>query len=807
MRAVRDYLRDAGMCDPIALDRESRRIAALAVEQRPVCDEGDTTLVETALRLAVRELAGWIGTTKTIVAETSSTTDEVVVAQLPDLMAQYSGPIQNSATVRLNNRINDAVCPVVPRSRLGRMQQQALSLMPGWLIALLGMTALTPRLPPEHTRHFHASWTLCRISLLFLTSTGTAVGTWHFHGDITHYAGLLTWPLTLLFAILFGWVTFSFWVATFGFISLLCRGRSPSAPSECGLTAPLPVTALVMPIYNEDPPEVFANLRAVAESLRTTGLQSRFHLFALSDTTDPAIRLEEEQIWAELTSRLGAEPRLFYRHRRENVGRKAGNIAEFCSRWGAEYKYMAVLDADSVMSGPTLVEMVRRMERDPALGILQAPPLPVNRQSFFGRLQQFASQAYGSVFLEGFALWSQCDGNYWGHNAVIRVQPFMKHCDLPVLPGDGPLGGEILSHDFVEAALMRRAGWKVCLAHDLTGSYEECPATILAFAQRDQRWCQGNLQHVRLLLADGFHAASRVHLGMGAMSYLSSPLWCAFLLLSLTSAFFSGAIPDRGPSGGLVLFLVSVGLLLLPKLWGVIALRVRVAPHEMQTTWRRVGTGVLLEILMSALVAPVMMLFHTRFVVSTLLGKKVVWNAQQRGDGRVLFKEAAVVHGGHTLVGLAIGIGGYLWAPTLLPWLLPIVLGLIVAIPLSMLLGSVRVGRALARHGLLLIPEETAPPDVIQRQHAARAEMEMVDELPPGEDSLTATLIDPARFHLHVGIVQATGCAAALPDEERRRIRTAGTVPPRWQRAVLDDIHLLESLHVAARIRYSSSPA
>ena len=262
---------------------------------------------------------------------------------------------------------------------------------------------------------------------------------------------------------------------------------------------------------------------------------------------------------------------VFYRHRTENRSRKAGNIADFCSRWGGLYRYMVVLDADSIMEGSTIVELVRAWRRIRRSGFCRHHPSRFTGIRF-SRTQQFAAHAYGAVFLEGFALWSQCDGNYWGHNGIIRIKPFVEHCDLPILPGDGPLGGEILSHDFVEAALMRRAGWKVCLAHDLEGSYEECPTTLLAFAQRDRRWCQGNLQHLKLLCADGLHPASRIHLGMGAMAYMASPLWLLFLMLTLLGVLFSD---DAGAAesvpGGVFLFGISMSMLLLPKLWGVIA--------------------------------------------------------------------------------------------------------------------------------------------------------------------------------------------------------------------------------------------
>lgn len=468
---------------------------------------------------------------------------------------------------------------------------------------------------------------------------------------------------------------------------------------------------------------------------------------------------------------------------------------------------MVVLDADSVMAGETLVEMVRRMERESDVGILQVPPLPVNRRSFFARLQQFAAHVYGPLFLEGFALWSQEDGNYWGHNAIIRVQPFMEHCDLPVLPGDGPLGGEILSHDFVEAALMRRAGWKVRLAHDLGGSFEECPATILGYAQRDQRWCQGNLQHLKLLLAEGFHPISRIHLGMGAMSYLTSPLWLTFLMLSLFESMLSSGARSIAASESVLLFGVSMTLLLLPKLWGVIAILKQAGPAERRMVWKRVGLGVMLEIVVSMLLAPIMMLLHTTFVISTLRGTRVQWNAQSRTDDAVSFRDAFSIHIGHTLVGATLGVIVALWEPRLLIWLAPILLGLVLSIPLSVLLGSVRLGELLSKRGLLLVPEEVSPPPVLQLQQEALSASDRDADARSGTpfDTFESRLRDPACYALHRGILRATNGDRAMASQDWTSLQAIlaadglAAVPPALFNAALNDPQVGELLHLHAR--------
>ncbi len=527
-----------------------------------------------------------------------------------------------------------------------------------------------------------------------------------------------------------------------------------------------------MPIYNESPHRVFAGVRAIHESLQATHQGPAFDFFVLSDTTDPDIWLTEELAWARLNRAISGDSRVYYRHRAKNVARKSGNIADFCEHWGAAYCYMIVLDADSVMSGETITELVRRMEADDEIGILQTSPVPVNRGSLFARCQQFAAAVYGPIFLEGFAWWSGDEGNYWGHNAIIRLDAFTKACGLPKLSGDGPLGGEILSHDFVEAALIRRAGYKVCLAHDLEGSYEECPPTLIDFAQRDQRWCQGNMQHIRLLFSAGIHPVSRLHLGMGAMSYLSSPIWLASLVLSFLAVALPGSsagqeVENAAAAGpdywALALFAVTMALLLLPKLWSYLVLLRDPRRLAKCGGASRAAASALIETVVSMLVAPILMAFHSTFVVTTLLGRRVQWTPQQRGENGQNFLAAVAAHWKQTIVGLLSAAAVWIFAAAMLVWLIPVFAGLILAIPLSIMLSSVPLGRGLARRGLLLIPQETHLPNVLRRHRHFLA-------LPPAKESLDSrgmfrqVLTDPALLALHRSILEATEtCVTAGP--------------------------------------------
>ncbi|MEE4376694.1 MAG: glucans biosynthesis glucosyltransferase MdoH [Candidatus Competibacteraceae bacterium] len=537
--------------------------------------------------------------------------------------------------------------------------------------------------------------------------------------------------LLVLYAILLLWICASFWTAMIGFVIRLTRrdryaisATAGVVPAECATALH---TAIVMPVYNEEPSRVFARLSAVYQSLQEIGQLELFDFFILSDTQDPDIWIEEELQWHHLCQSLNGKGRIFYRNRFRNTGRKSGNIADFCSRWGARYRYMIVLDADSLMAGTTLVDMVRLMENNPPVALIQVPPVPVNRVSLFARIMQFASTIYGPLFTTGLNYWQLGEGNYWGHNAILRIQPFADCCGLPDLPGREPFGGKILSHDFVEAALLRRAGWQVWLAYDLGGSYEEIPPTLIDYAKRDRRWCQGNLQHTRLVFARGLHPLSRLHLLMGIMSYLASPLWLLFLVLTGIEAFiqaqdqpvyfFGDSFTPVWPVSYAVemqtVLVVTLAFLFLPKLLALLLLARDTQLRRSYGGFSRATLSVFLESLFSVLLAPILMLFQAKFVLLILARRAIGWPVQQRDDHQTGVKEACFAHVGQTALGIAIGIGSYLYIPNFFWWFTPVLLGMVLAIPLSIFSSSVKWGQVTQRMGLFLTPQETKPPRVL----------------------------------------------------------------------------------------------
>src|SRR3984957_4679470 len=337
----------------------------------------------------------------------------------------------------------------------------------------------------------------------------------------------LEWVIAVLFVMTFSWITLSFTSTLVGFFWLLAhrRGREPSPRLR-------ERTAVVMPIYNEAPSRVFAAMQAIFEDVERTGQADAFDFFFISDTTDSNVWVAEERAFLSIRARL-PQARLFYRRRRKNWSRKAGNISDFVTHWGGQYPHMVVLDADSLMTGDAIVGLAAAMEADPDAGIIQSLPLIVNRNTMFARLQQFAARITGPVMAAGLSAWMGHDGNYWGHNAIIRTRAFADHCGLPDLRGRPPFGGHILRHDFVEAGLMLRARYTVYMLPNLGGSYEESPPSLIDLAARDRRWCQGNLQHARIIGARGFRVATGQHLANGIMGYLSSPLWMAQLLVGI----------------------------------------------------------------------------------------------------------------------------------------------------------------------------------------------------------------------------------------------------------------------------------
>ncbi|HUN38942.1 MAG TPA: glucans biosynthesis glucosyltransferase MdoH [Acetobacteraceae bacterium] len=536
--------------------------------------------------------------------------------------------------------------------------------------------------------------------------------------------------MIVLFLALFGWIALSFTSALAGFFSMLFGGGSRLLTRD--LAIPVTRTALLMPTYNEPPLRVMAGLQAIWESLHAAGAAGEtFDLFILSDTTDADAWIAEEAAYLDLLDRTDGHGRIFYRHRRHNSARKAGNIADWVTRFGGAWPQFLILDADSVMDADTLIRLVNAMERHPNVGLIQTLPIIAGGTTLFSRLQQFAGRVYGPLIAHGIAWWHGAEGNYWGHNALIRTQAFAASAGLPELSGRKPFRGLILSHDFVEAALLRRAGWAVHMVPALRGSYEECPPTLTDLAIRDRRWCQGNLQHTAVLPARGLHWISRLHLLTGIGSYITAPLWLLFLLCGIAIAVQARFVPPNyfpagrslfprwpviDPVRAMWMFIGTMAVLLLPKLLGVLA--IRRDDRRGCGGLLRLVTSVLLETMLTGLIAPVVMLTQTLHVTTILFGRDSGWNAQRRDDGSVPFRVTAAEYRWHTMVGVA--LGGIAWATSwpLALWMSPVVLGLTLAIPLAAVTARRGAGLALRRLGLLRIPEEANPPHVLARAHA-----------------------------------------------------------------------------------------
>ncbi len=629
-------------------------------------------------------------------------------------------------TALASARMEPAFSPPMPAESRLAMPEQSLS----------RFDAGAERRQPIHK--FGAPW----LSRLVTFGGGLALTVWGGYemylvidvGGIT----MLKWMLLVLFLANFSWIALAFAAGVVGFLHLLFDRPKPAAMPE-SLAAR---TAVVMPIYNEAPSRVFGALQAIHEDVEATGLGSAFDWFFLSDTTDPDIWIAEERALAETRDRLGPRARVFYRHRAKNTARKAGNIGDFVTRWGGAYEHMLVLDADSLMTGHAIVSLAAAMEADPDSGIIQTLPLIINRNTLFARVQQFAARIYGPVIADGLSCWMGRDGNYWGHNAIIRTKAFADHCGLPHLKGRPPFGGHIMSHDFVEAALIRRAGYSVYMLPSLGGSFEESPPSLIDVAARDRRWCQGNLQHSRVLPAKGLHIVSRQHFATGIMSYLASPFWLAQLLVGLLLVlqasyirpeYFSSEFtlfptwPRFDAERSLELFEVTMAVLLAPKLFGLILALVDGPTRRGAGGAIRLVFSTLFEVLMSALLAPIMMLIQTGHVLHIIFGFDTGWEPQRRDDGSIAFSAIVRRHRHHVILGAVSLVSALLISPSLAAWMSPTIAGLILAIGLSWASGQRSIGLALKRVGLLVTPEESVAPPIAVRANALSDELAAKD--------------------------------------------------------------------------------
>ena len=599
----------------------------------------------------------------------------------------------------------------------------------------------------------HQAW--WRRALFFgLTFASSLVGSFLML-DILKANGIsvLEFLSLLMFFVLFTWISGAFWTAIAGFF-VRVSGHDPAVmhPGQVASHVLQGRTAIVIPIYNEDAARVFAGVEAIWGSLQQQprAQAHSFDFFILSDTRKQDIADQEQAAWHALAARVPASERIFYRRRTDNVGRKSGNIAEFVRNWGGAYEYMIVLDADSIMSGHALVSLAQLMESHPEVAVIQALPLLTGRDTLFARILQFAVRVSGPMFASGIAFWQLGESNYWGHNAILRMKPFADYCALPRLPGSPPFGGEILSHDIVEAAFLRRAGYQVWLVPEIPGSWEEVPSNVIDFAARDRRWAQGNLQHAGVIPMHGLHWLSRIHLLTGILSYVSSPLWLLVLIItSIVTCMEAISGYKYFPAGSHSLFpswpqyrdgeiaalmSMTVTVLFLPKILGAyLTLRDRSARAAFGGTNKFILSW-LIEQMLSILMAPIMMLFHSEFVVRALLGRSVGWDAQPRGDRGVSWREAFTRHRWHVAIGLVWGCTILTLAPHFIWWMLPVVVGMLISVPFTALTSRSDLGVALRRRGLLLTPEETSPPPELAAAAAARirnARAEAAVDAPP----------------------------------------------------------------------------
>ena len=566
-------------------------------------------------------------------------------------------------------------------------------------------------------------------ALAFSPATlGTLALAWVMHGWFATDG--ITWLEVVLLALIgfnFFWICQTVCTVALGLVSL-----SRKAPQDVTGGAPAPMNvALLMPVYNEVPWYVLGNAKSMLEELRDKSGDHHYAAFILSDTRDEDIARQEQAAVAAIRDTLSPGLELYYRRREENTDRKVGNIADWVVRWGGDWDAMLVLDADSLMTGDAIARLTDALARDPSAGLIQSYPQLIGAQSVFARMQQFANCVYGVAIAEGMGRWCGAEGNYWGHNAIIRTRAFAASAGLPRVKSLRG-GGLIMSHDFVEAGLLRRAGWAVRFLPRIRGSYEETPQTLIDHVLRDRRWCQGNLQHLHLLGARGLSAMSRFHLFHGAMGYLMSPIWFALLVMwavigmgedRSVLTYFSPSNPlfptwpTADDSHHVLVIVLVYGMLLLPKLLGIAALRLTGDRFSAYGGVGRFGLSFVTEVTLSVIYAPVLMVQQMIAVFRTAFGLQKGWSPQTRDGGayglRTLlqFHWLETVSGGLLMLGIVTGFVSV--------WLLPIGLSLALAVPLSALSGF-----SFGRPGALMgTRDEYVEPAITQAARHYRAEL------------------------------------------------------------------------------------
>ncbi len=544
-------------------------------------------------------------------------------------------------------------------------------------------------------------------------------------------------PIQIIFLVLstaaFGWIALGSLSAAIGLMPLFAGERSDTLEIPEASEPLHQRTALLFPIYHEESARIAGTIEAMAIDLSEMGRARQFDVFILSDSRNLDAGLREEEVFTALAERLKGTIQVYYRRRLENTAKKAGNIADWVQRFGGAYDSFVVLDADSVMSGETVVRLAIAMQNRPCAGLIQTVPRLVGGCTIFQRMQQFAAGVYGPAVAAGLAAWHGPQGNYWGHNAIIRTVAFASAAGLPELPGRPPFGGHIQSHDFVEAALLQRAGWEVHMAPSLEGSYEGAPPALPELVARDRRWAQGNLQHLAIVGRRGLTGMARAHLAMGACAYLVSAIWAASLAVGLVLALQGTHViptyfldsktlfpiwPTIDPGAAFRLFLATMVVVLIPKGVGLILELRRASAQRERLAAPRVITGVTLETLLSMLFAPILMVTQTTAVAQIFAGIDSGWKAQRRDEAGMSLSTAFGFHAWHMAAGLVLAVLTYLVSYSLMAWMAPVLLGLSLSVLLSW--WSARTAGPLLSY-CLAIKEDREPPPILElaRQRAA----------------------------------------------------------------------------------------
>jgi membrane glycosyltransferase len=522
--------------------------------------------------------------------------------------------------------------------------------------------------------------------------------------------------LVVLFAVTLPWYVIGFWNATIGLL-IMRFARDPVAavtPVAGRVRGDEPITAstaILLCIRNEPPDRVARLLEPMLAGLAARGVGGRFHVYVLSDTSDAAIAAAEDARFAALAADWRGRVALTYRRRTDNVGFKAGNVSDFCERWGAQHDLAVTLDADSVMTVDLVLKLVRIMHLDPQLGILQSLVIGMPSASAFARIFQFGMRLSMRSYTIGSAWWQGDCGPYWGHNAIVRIAPFMAHCHLPVLSEGALVKGHVLSHDQIEAVLMRRAGFAVRVLAEEGSSFEQNPPTLVEFIRRDLRWCQGNMQYWHFLRLPALRPVSRYQLAFAILMFIGSPAWIGMLLIGSAAVAAAPTPADfMRFDAGIALLVLVLAMWFAPNIATVIDVLARAELRRLFGGAMRFTVSFAMTIVFVILIAPIMWASHTLFLSRLVLGRTVGWGAQARDDHEVPWSLAFQHFWPQTLVGLAPLLLLAVTTPSAIPYALFIAGGPLVSIALAVITASPALGRALIALGLDRLPEETKPP-------------------------------------------------------------------------------------------------